>query len=62
MEWKTKILSGFPEWKEIKFGAKVYYVINRYRYSALFAWHLKIIFKWNYNASTYLSVYRAFVK
>lgn len=56
MEWKTKILSGFPEWKEIKFGAKVYYVINRYRYSALFAWHLKIIFKWNYNASTYLSV------
>jgi len=60
MEWKTKILSCFPEWKEI--GEKVYYVINRYRYSALFALHLKIIFKGNYNASTYLSVYRAFVK
>lgn len=62
MEWKIKILSYFPEWREIKFGAKVYYVINRYRYSVLFASHLKNIFKGNYNASTYLSVNREFVK
>lgn len=66
MEWKIKILSYFPEWREIKFGAKVYYVINRYRYSVLFALQnqikIKIIFKGNYNASTYLSVNREFVK
>lgn len=49
---KTKILSCFPEWEEIMFGENVYSVIKGYRYSGLFALHLKIIFQVNYNAST----------
>lgn len=34
------------------FGENVYSVIKGYRYSGLFALHLKIIFQVNYNAST----------